>query len=77
MRSDGIYNAGFRGSRAPNLFAFDTRTTIVRYTSYLAKTRDGQGNFYFQAYFVTDVDDLNNPSPLSALNAVTAHHDGP
>ena len=71
VRSDGIYNAGFRGSSA-NLFAFDTRYNYSFDTSYLAKTRDGQGNVYFQAYFVTDVDDLNNPSPLSALNAVTA-----
>jgi vitamin B12 transporter len=68
VRSDGIYNAGFRGSSA-NLFAFDTRYNYSFDTSYLAKTRDGQGNVYFQAYFVTDVDDLNNPSPLSALNA--------
>ncbi|HSI01059.1 MAG TPA: TonB-dependent receptor, partial [Reyranella sp.] len=68
VRSDGIYNAGFRGSSA-NLFAFDSRYNYSFDTSYLAKTRDGQGNVYFQAYFVTDVDDLNNPSPLSALNA--------
>src|SRR3982751_5569250 len=67
VRSDGIYNAGFRGSSA-NLFAFDPRYNYSFDTSYLAKTRDGQGNFYFQAYLVTDVDDLNNPSPLSALN---------
>lgn len=68
IRTDGIYNAGFRGSGA-NLFAFDTRYNYSFDLSYLAKTRDGQGNFFVQAYFVTDVDDLNNPSPLSALNA--------
>ncbi|WP_395710726.1 TonB-dependent receptor [Reyranella sp.] len=68
IRTDGIYNAGFRGSSA-NLFAFDTRYNYSFDLSYLAKTRDGQGNFFVQAYFVTDVDDLNNPSPLSALNA--------
>lgn len=68
IRSDGIYNAGFRGSSA-NIFAFDTRYNYSFDMSYLAKTRDGQGNFFVQAYFVTDVDDLNNPSPLSALNA--------
>jgi vitamin B12 transporter len=68
IRSDGIYNAGFRGSSA-NIFAFDTRYNYSFDLSYLAKTRDGQGNFFVQAYFVTDVDDLNNPSPLSALNA--------
>ena len=43
VRSDGIYNAGFRGSSA-NLFAFDTRYNYSFDTSYLAKTRDGQGN---------------------------------
>lgn len=68
VRSDGIYNAGFRGSSA-NIFAFDTRYNYSFDMSYLAKTRDGQGNLFVQAYFVTDVDDLNNPSPLSALNA--------
>lgn len=68
VRTDGIYNAGFRGSSA-NLFAFDTRYNYSFDLSYLARTRDGQGNLFVQAYFVTDVDDLNNPSPLSALNA--------
>ena len=72
--SDGIYNAGFRGSSA-NLFAFDTRYNYSFDTSYLAKTRDGQGNVYFQAYFVTDVDDLNN-SPLSAAQCAGITHDG-
>ena len=71
VRSDGIYNAGFRGSSA-NIFAFDNRYNYSFDMSYLAKTRDGQGNLYVQAYFVTDVDDLNNPSPLSALNAANA-----
>ncbi len=71
VRSDGIYDAGFRGS-AGNIFAFDTRYNRSVDASYNAKTADGRGAFFFQGYYVQDVDDLNNPSPLSALNAVAS-----
>jgi vitamin B12 transporter len=67
-RNDGIYDAGFRGSSA-NLFAFDTRTNTSFDVSYTGNTPDRRASFFFQAYYVTDIDDLNNPSPLSALNA--------
>ena len=68
-RTDGIYDAGFRGSSA-NIFAFDTRYNQSVDLTYNGKTPDGRGNVYFQAYYVQDVDDLNNPSPLSNLNSV-------
>ncbi len=71
VRSDGIYDAGFRGS-AGNIFAFDTRYNRSVDASFNAKTADGRGGFFFQGYYVQDVDDLNNPSPLSALNAVAS-----
>jgi vitamin B12 transporter len=71
VRSDGVYNAGFRGSSA-NLFAFDDRHNKSAELAFNAKTADGRGAFLFHAYFVQDVDELNNPSPLSALNAFTA-----
>ena len=71
LRSDGVYDAGFRGS-AGNLFAFDTRYNRSIDASFNAQTADGRGGFFFQGYYVQDVDDLNNPSPLSALNAVAA-----
>ncbi len=70
-RTDGIYNAGFRGSSA-NLFAFDTRTNQSFDMSFTGNTSDKKMSYFFQAYYVTDVDDLNNPSPLSALNAVAS-----
>ena len=68
VRTDGIYDAGFRGSSA-NIFAFDNRYNHSVDFTYNGKTPDGRGNVFFQAYYVQDVDDLNNPSPLSALNA--------
>jgi vitamin B12 transporter len=67
-RSDGIYDAGFVGSSA-NIFAYDTRFNRSFDMSYNGKTNDGRGNVFFQTYYVQDVDDLNNPSPLSNLNA--------
>ena len=70
VRTDGIYDAGFRGSSA-NLFAFDTRYNRSVDMSYNGKVGD-RGNIFWQGYYVQDVDDLNNPSPLSALNAITA-----
>lgn len=70
VRTDGIYNAGFRGSSA-NTFAFDTRYNQSIDLSYNGKIGE-RGNIYWQGYYVQDVDDLNNPSPLSALNAVAA-----
>lgn len=68
-RTDGIYNAGFRGSAA-NIFAFDTRTNASFDISLTGNTPDKVANYFFQAYYVNDVDALNNPSPLSALNAI-------
>lgn len=71
VRSDGIYDAGFRGSAA-NVFAFDNRYNQSADLAYNGKTPDGRGSIFFQAYYVRDVDDLFNPSPLSALNAFGA-----
>jgi vitamin B12 transporter len=70
-RTDGVYDAGFVGSSA-NIFAYDTRYNRSFDFTYNAKTTDGRGNVLFQTYYVQDVDDLNNPSPLSNLNAVAA-----
>jgi vitamin B12 transporter len=71
IRSDGIYNAGFRGSSS-NVFAFDNRYNQSVDVTYNGQTPDKKGSVMFQGYFVRDVDDLNNPSPLSALNAFGA-----
>jgi vitamin B12 transporter len=67
VRSDGVYNAGFRGSAA-NVYAFDNRFNQSADLTYNGKTPDNRGSVFFQAYYVRDVDDLTNPSPLSALN---------
>ncbi len=69
IRSDGIYDAGFRGSSA-NLFAFDDRFNQSFDTTYHGQLPGGRLSWMLQAYAVKDTDDLNNPSPLSALNSV-------
>jgi vitamin B12 transporter len=71
VRSDGIYKAGFRGSSA-NMWAYDTRYNRSFDMTYTGKTPDNHYNLYWQLYYVQDVDDLNNPAPLSNLNAVAA-----
>lgn len=71
LRSDGVYNSGFRGSGA-NLYAFDNRANHSVDLTYNLRTADGKGGLFFQGYFVRDVDDLNNPSPFSALNAAAS-----
>jgi vitamin B12 transporter len=71
VRSDGVYDAGFRGSSS-NVFAFDNRFNQSADLTYNAKTPDNRGSLFLQAYYVRDVDDLSNPSPLSALNAFGA-----
>jgi vitamin B12 transporter len=68
-RTDGIYDAGFRGSSA-NLFAFDTRTNQSFDFSVSGNTPDKKASYFFQAYYAIDVDDLNNPSPYSGLNSI-------
>ena len=71
LRTDGIYGAGFRGSSA-NLFAYDQRFNRSIDATWSGKSPNGNVSLMFQGYYVTDVDDLNNPSPLSALNALAA-----
>lgn len=70
-RTDGVYNTGFRGSSA-NIFANDNRYNDSIDATWSGKTSDDQGHVMFQGYYVWDVDDLNNPSPLSNLNAVAS-----
>jgi len=71
VRTDGVYDTGFRGSSS-NIFAFDTRYNNSLDISYTGKTPDDKGHLFIQAYVVEDVDALNNPSPFSNLNGVTA-----
>ena len=71
VRTDGVYDTGFRGSSS-NIFAFDTRYNNSIDVSYSGKTPDDKGHLFIQGYLVEDVDALNNPSPFSNLNGVTA-----
>ncbi len=71
LRTDGVYDTGFRGSSS-NIFAFDTRYNQSVDVTYNGKTPDSRGHLFIQGYYVQDVDALNNPSPFSNLNAVAA-----
>ncbi|CAN5876525.1 hypothetical protein BH11PSE3_BH11PSE3_27230 [soil metagenome] len=71
LRTDGIYGAGFRGSSA-NIFAYDQRFNRSVDVTYNGKSPDDRMHLMVQGYYVTDVDDLNNPSPLSNLNALAS-----
>jgi len=66
-RTDGVYNTGFRGSSA-NLFAFDTRYNQSVDITYNGQMPGSRASLFFQGYYVEDVDDLNNPSPVSNVN---------
>ena len=65
IRTDGIFDAGFRGSSA-NLFAADNRYNSSFDLGYTGRLPGERLSWFFQTYGVNDVDDLNNPSPLSA-----------
>lgn len=72
VRTDGVYNAGFRGSSA-NLFSTD----IARYNqsidaTFNGKSPDGRWSMLLQAYYVQDVDDLDQPQPTSTAAAPLA-----
>lgn len=71
LRTDGVYNTGFRGSSA-NIFAFDNRYNESVDITFNNEAAGGWGGLMWQAYAVRDVDDLNNPSPFSNLNAVAS-----
>lgn len=71
VRTDGIYDAGFRGSSA-NLFSTD----VARFNrsidvTYNGKSPDGRTSLMFQTYYVQDVDDLNQPQPTSTASAAS------
>jgi len=70
-RSDGVYGTGFRGSSA-NIFANDNRYNDSIDFTWNGKTPSDRAHFMFQGYYVYDVDDLSNPSPLSNLNALSS-----
>src|SRR5262249_13588091 len=65
IRTDGVYDTGFRGSSA-NLFAADNRFNRSFDLSYSGNVPGGPFSWFFQTYGVNDVDALNTPPPWSA-----------
>ena len=57
-------------ARPPTSSPSTTATTSRPTSPTTARRRTAAAACSFQAYYVRDVDDLNNPSPLSALNAL-------
>jgi vitamin B12 transporter len=69
VRTDGVYDAGFRGSTS-NIFAHDDRYNQSTDFTYNGQIPGGRLSWFWQAYGVHDIDNLNQPSPLSAVNSV-------
>ena len=71
LRTDGIYNAGFRGSGA-NIYSRDNRDNRSLDLSYEGATADQRVSWRAQAYDLADVDEFNWASPVirSGTNAV-------
>ncbi len=62
VRSDGIYDAGFRGSAA-NIFNQEDRSNRSFDINYTGRTFDERFNWFFQTYGVTDIDDFRYSVP--------------
>jgi len=71
IRTDGVYDAGFRGSSS-NLFAYDDRTNQTYDLSYTGRRADGRASWFFQHYGAIDIDDLNNPNPFNTGSTRTS-----
>jgi len=63
LRTDGIYNAGFRGSGA-NIHSRDNRDNRSLDLTYEGSTADRRVAWLVQAYDLTDVDEFNWASPV-------------
>jgi vitamin B12 transporter len=63
LRSDGIYDAGFRGSGA-NIYSKDDRYNQSIDLNYSGKTRDERVRWTVHGYKVRDVDDFRWASPI-------------
>ena len=63
LRSDGIYDAGFRGSGA-NIYSEDDRYNQSIDLSYSGKTQDERIRWLVHGYKVRDVDDFRWASPI-------------
>ncbi|MES2533796.1 MAG: TonB-dependent receptor [Pseudomonadota bacterium] len=63
LRTDGIYNAGFRGSGA-NTVSKDDRTNASFDATYEGRTADDRFSWMAQAYLVQDEDEFKWASPV-------------
>ncbi|KQP02385.1 TonB-dependent receptor [Pseudorhodoferax sp. Leaf265] len=63
LRTDGIYNAGFRGSGA-NIHSRDNRDNRSLDLTYEGATADQRVRWMAQAYDLSDVDEFNWASPV-------------
>ncbi|GHD01025.1 TonB-dependent receptor [Pseudorhodoferax aquiterrae] len=63
LRTDGIYNAGFRGSGA-NIHSRDDRTNHSLDLSYEGSTADQRIGWMAQVYDLSDIDELHWASPV-------------
>ncbi|GJE74975.1 TonB-dependent receptor [Methylorubrum suomiense] len=63
LRTDGIYDAGFRGSGG-NLYSRDNRINGSFDASYTGRTDDGRASLFAQFYSVTDKDRFKWASPV-------------
>ena len=63
LRTDGIYDAGFRGSGG-NLYSRDNRINGSFDASYTGRTDDGRASLFAQFYSVTDEDRFKWASPV-------------
>ncbi|THU02614.1 TonB-dependent receptor [Lampropedia puyangensis] len=63
VRTDGIFNAGFRGSGA-NEISKDNRSNRSLDAVYEGQTQSGQASWMVHAYRVTDIDEFNWASPV-------------
>ncbi|NQE61477.1 TonB-dependent receptor [Caulobacter sp. RHG1] len=62
-RTDGVYDAGFRGSGS-NIYSFDDRDNRSLDLTYDGKTADGRFTWSAHGYVVADVDELWQASPI-------------
>lgn len=63
IRTDGVYDVGFRGSGA-NVFSTDDRYNSSVDMTYNGQSTDGTYRWMMQGYVVQDVDDFNWASPV-------------
>ncbi|HRN86982.1 TonB-dependent receptor [Hyphomicrobium sp.] len=73
IRTDGIYDVGFRGSGA-NTISKDDRSNKSADAAYYGRTADGVFNWFLHGYIVEDVDNFKWASPAPPANTSVDHN---